>query len=216
MSDSSAPSPLRPATPDDAPRIAEIYAPFCGDSPVSFEIEPPTAAQISERVARYQATHPWLVAEDDCSVLGYVYASPHRDRAAYRWSVDVAAYFDAAFRRRGLGRWMYETLFELLTWQGFHAAHAGITVPNEASVGLHEALGFVLIGIYPAVGYKAGAWRDVGWWQRRLGPRAGAVLDPPGEPVWAATARSDPAWLAILDRANRRAPGSSAQRSASQ
>lgn len=170
---------IRPADPErDAAACAAIYAPYVLHTPATFEDVPPDAGEMAERIRRVQATHPWLVAEEDGRVAGYAYASRHRERAAYRWACDVAVYVDAAHQRRGLGRRLYEALFERLRAQGFHVAVAGITLPNDASVGLHEAFGFELVGVYPAIGWKAGAWRDVGWWQLRLLPAGG----PPSEP----------------------------------
>jgi phosphinothricin acetyltransferase len=108
------------------------------------------------------------VAEVDGQVIGYAYGSPHRERAAYASSCDVAVYVDPAHARQGLGRALYAALFPLLSARGAHAAFAGIALPNAASVGLHEAMGFTPVGIYREVGWKLGGWRDVGWWQRLL------------------------------------------------
>jgi len=125
---------------------------------------------------------PWLVCADGRGprgpVLGYAYASRHRDRAAYQWSVDVSVYVHETARRKGIGRALYTSLFALLHLQGFCAAHAGITLPNEASVGVHECLGFRPVGVYPSVGFKLGAWRDVGWWQLPLRERQGEPAPP--------------------------------------
>ena len=159
---------VRRAEPSrDAARCAEIYAPFVRDTWISFELDPPDAAEMARRIARYRESHGWLVGEIDGVLAGYAYASPHRERAAYASSCDVAVYVDPAFARRGVGRALYAALIEQLAPR-FHAAFAGIALPNEASIGLHEALGFTPVGIYREVGWKMGAWRDVGWWQRRL------------------------------------------------
>ena len=160
---------IRLASEEDAAGVLAIYAPFCA-TPVSFEEEPPSLDEMRRRIARTLERWPWLVCADGAEVLGYVYASPHRERAAYRWSVEVTAYVAAGQRRRGVGRALYTSLFRLLEWQGYCNAFAGITLPNPASVGLHEALGFRPIGVYRHVGYKCGAWHDVGWWQRELRP----------------------------------------------
>jgi L-amino acid N-acyltransferase YncA len=165
----------------DAAACAEIYAPYVVGSAVSFEEAAPTAAAFAERIAGVQATHPWLVAEEGGRVVGYAYASPHRDRAAYRWACDVAVYVDRTHQRRGVGRALYEALFDELREQGLHLAVAGVTLPNDASVGLHEALGFEPVGVYRGIGWKAGAWRDVGWWWLRLLP-ADHDGAPPPEP----------------------------------
>ena len=123
---------------------------------------------MGERISRYGASHAWLAAELNGRVAGYAYSSPHRDRAAYASSCDVAVYVDPADGRQGIGRALYAALLPLLAAKGYHAAFAGIALPNEASVGLHEAMGFTPVGIYREVGWKLGAWRDVGWWQRLL------------------------------------------------
>ncbi len=135
---------------------------------VSFELDPPDAGEMARRIADYGATHGWLVAEIDGTVAGYAYGSPHRTRAAYSSSCDVAVYVDPAHSRQGLGRALYAELLTRLAAKGYHAAFAGIALPNEASIGLHEAMGFTPVGIYREVGWKMGDWRDVGWWQRLL------------------------------------------------
>lgn len=123
---------------------------------------------MARRIADYGQSHAWLIAEIDGSVAGYAYGSPHRTRAAYSSSCDVAVYVDPAHARKGVGRTLYRELLPLLAGKGLHAAFAGIALPNDASVGLHEAMGFTPVGIYREVGWKLGGWRDVGWWQRLL------------------------------------------------
>lgn len=159
---------VRAATPDDAGACRTIYAPFVTESWVSFEDEVPSEAEMAERIAAYAASHAWLVAELDGRVAGYAYGSPHRTRGAYKTSCDAAVYVDPSFGRQGVGRALYEALFPMLKDTGYHAAFAGIALPNAASIGLHEACGFTPIGIYREVGWKLGGWRDVGWWQRLL------------------------------------------------
>jgi phosphinothricin acetyltransferase len=174
---------IRPVDPvRDAAACAAIYAPFVRESVVSFEEVAPDADAFAARIARTAATHPWLVAENDGRVVGFAYGSPHRERAAYRWACDVSVYIDARHHGRGIGRALYEQLFDRLRAQRIHVACAGITLPNEASVGLHESLGFEPVGIYRSIGWKAGAWHDVGWWRLQLLP----ALDdgaPPPEPL---------------------------------
>lgn len=159
---------VRAALADDAGRCAEIYAPFVTDGWVSFELTPPDATEMASRIAAYGGSHAWLVAEHGGQVLGYAYGSPHRTREAYATSCDVAVYVDPAFARQGLGRALYETLLPQLRDRGFHAAFAGIALPNPGSIALHEAMGFEALGVYREVGWKLGGWRDVGWWQRLL------------------------------------------------
>lgn len=159
---------LRPAAPSDAEGVLALYAPIVRDGYASFESVPPTVDEMADRIARTLERFPWLVCEDAGGILGYAYAGPHRDRAGYRWSAEVSVYVAPDAQRRGVARALYTALLEGLTMQGLVNAYAGIALPNEASVRLHEALGFRLVGRYPAVGFKSGAWRDVGWWHRRL------------------------------------------------
>jgi L-amino acid N-acyltransferase YncA len=162
---------IRMATPADAAQAADIYRPSVEGSATSFEVDPPSAQQMAQRMAEVLELFPWLACHDGGELAGYAYASMHRERAAYRWSVDVSVYIREGSRRSGLGRALYTSLFALLRLQGFCAAHAGITLPNPASVGLHESLGFRPVGVYRKVGFKLGAWHDVGWWQLELRDR---------------------------------------------
>ena len=166
---------IRLATPDDAEQVQAIYAPYC-HTPISFETEPPTVEEMQGRLAKVLGQYPWLVCEDGAEILGYAYATRHRDRAAYRWSVDTTVYVREGRQRRGVGRALYTSLLALLVLQGYVNAYAGVTLPNAASVGLHEAMGFQSVGVYRQVGYKCGAWHDVAWFQRPLQPRP---PDPP-------------------------------------
>jgi phosphinothricin acetyltransferase len=170
---------IRVAMPADAAAVAAIYAPIVRDTAISFETVPPTPEAMAGRISRTLTTHPWLVAERDGKVAGFAYAGPHRERAAYRWSVDVSAYVDAGARGAGIGRALYTRLFAILRAQNYRSVFAGIALPNEASVGLHEAMGFTPLGVYRKVGFKQGAWRDVGWWQLALSD----APDAPQEPV---------------------------------
>ncbi|MDJ0946742.1 MAG: GNAT family N-acetyltransferase [Kiloniellales bacterium] len=159
---------VRTAETSDAAAIAEIYAPIVRETVISFEAGPPSAGQMAARVEHVLKTHPWLVAEEDGRILGYAYAGPHRSRAAYRWASDVSVYVRPEAQRRGVGGGLYRALFEILRRQNLAAAYAGIGLPNPASVALHDSLGFGLIGIYRKVGFKFGAWHDVGWWHLAL------------------------------------------------
>jgi L-amino acid N-acyltransferase YncA len=174
---------VRPADPAcDAAACAAIYTPYVDNSPISFEEALPSAEVFAGRIARTAATHPWLVCERDGQVVGFAYGAPHRERAAYRWATDVSVYVNPAHQARGIGRELYEALLARLRAQHFQIACAGITLPNAASVGLHESLGFELVGVYRGIGWKAGAWRDVGWWQLRLLPPLDGNQPPP-EPL---------------------------------
>ena len=169
---------IRLATPADAPAIAAIYGPIVAETVISFELVPPTAEEMAERIGKTIPAYPWLVFERNGQILGYAYAGAHRARPAYRWSVDVSAYVAEAGRRQGIGRTLYERLLLLLRRQGYHAAFAGIALPNPASVALHEAVGFVQLGVYRNVGFKLGAWHDVGWWQRTIGDGSADPVEP--------------------------------------
>lgn len=170
----------RLAEKEDAPEIAAIYRPFCEGSCVSFETEAPDAAEIASRILKIGCRLPWLVEDMDGQVAGYAYASPHRERAAYRWAVEVTVYVHEQFRGRGVGRALYTELFERLRDQGLFKAYAGILVPNPASQAFHEAMGFTLVGIYRKIGYKLGAWRDVGWWELALQTEIESPPEPTG------------------------------------
>lgn len=160
---------LRVARPDDGAALSAIYGPIVETSAISFELTPPSAAEMARRIEETLASYPWLVEEDvNGRIAGYAYASQHRARAAYGWSVDVTVYVDELCRGRGVGVRLYTALLEALRVQGFRSAFAGIALPNDASIALHESLGFTPVGVYRDVGFKLGAWRDVGWWQRPL------------------------------------------------
>ena len=186
---------IRLATTADAAAIAAIYAPYCESTVISFEEAAPSSEEMARRISTIGATRPWIVLESACGpsearsgrasasgggaprasendgvVVGYAYATPHNERWAYRWSVNTAIYIRRTHQRRGAGRALYTTLFDLLRHLGYYKAVAGITVPNPASVGLHEAMGFELVGVYRDVGYKLGLWRDVAWYQASIQP----------------------------------------------
>lgn len=191
---------VRLAEPSDAADIVSIYGPYCDSAIVSFEVVAPTLDQMRERISSVTAAYPWLVAETEGKVVGYVYASRHHERAAYRWSVDVAVYIAPSRQRAGVGRVLYEALFTILRAQGFFKAFAGITLPNPASIGLHESLGFRPAGLLRGVGHKFGKWLDVGWWQLDLQ----VERDAPSDPVPFRFFRSDPAVLASLAEGSSR------------
>jgi phosphinothricin acetyltransferase len=170
---------LRAASGEDSAAIAEIYRPYVAGSYVSFETEPPDAAEIARRIAQGGDLYPWLAAEDvGGRLLGYAYASPFRPRAAYRFTVETTVYVREGAHGRGVGAALYAPLIEMLERQGFTQAIGAISLPNEASVRLHERFGFRHAGTYREVGYKLGGWHDVGLWQRPLA----APAEPPEEP----------------------------------
>jgi L-amino acid N-acyltransferase YncA len=160
---------IRVATVADAAAIAAIYAPVVANTSISFELTPPSPSEMRERIAKTLPSLPWLVSEDAHGrIEGYAYASRHRERLAYQWSVDVTAYVREDARGTGVGRRLYQALLAELTALGYCQAFAGIALPNAASIALHESMGFEPIGIYRRVGFKLGAWHDVGWWQKQL------------------------------------------------
>ncbi len=181
---------IRLASETDAAAINEIYAPFCEKTAISFEYVAPTDAEMAERIRTLIAIFPWLVLVNNQIIAGYAYASRHRERAAYGWSVDTTVYVRPAYQRRGAGLALYTTLFELLKLQGYYRAFAGVTLPNLASVGLHTALGFEPVGIFRGVGFKLGAWHDVAWFQLSLQTERGE----PAPPVPITNIVNSPGW----------------------
>jgi len=181
---------IRLAEERDAAAVAEIYAPFCESTVVSFEYSAPSAEEIARRIQTITRHHPWLLLDDTGVIAGYAYASRHRERAAYGWSVDVAVYVGPAHRRRGVGRALYTALLALLRLQGYFKAYAGVTLPNPASTGFHQAMGFRPVGVYERVGYKHGAWHDVAWYQLALQPER----SDPDPPVPLTALAESPAW----------------------
>ena len=162
---------IRDADPQsDAGACAAIYAPYVRETAVSFEDEPPTPAQMAERIEAATLTHAWIVHEDDDRIIGYAYGGPHQQRAAYRFSCEVSVYVEQGRRRSGSGRALYEELFNRLVARGYRMAIAGMTLPNEASAGLHRAMGFEPVGVYRRIGWKLGTWHDVAWMQLNLQP----------------------------------------------
>jgi phosphinothricin acetyltransferase len=168
---------IRLATKDDAAAIAAIYRFYVEQTRITFEEIAPDAAEVAARMTN--PIHPWLVAEQDGRVLGYASTSAMRARHAYRWSVETGIYLDPAAQRRGIGRQLLSAHLDLLERQGFATVVVGIALPNEASIALHEKLGFTLSGVERGVGYKLGEWIDVGRYQRDLAPRSA----PPAEPL---------------------------------
>ena len=171
---------IRQATEADAPALLAIYAPFVERTTVSFEAVPPTVDEFAARIAKNLKGWQYLVAERDGRVAGYAYGSMHRERAAYRFSAEVSAYLDPAYHRQGIGRALYLRLFDDLAAKGYCNAFAGITLPNDASVGLHKAVGFEPIGVFRNIGWKYGRWHDVAWLQRKL--RDAPLPEEAGQP----------------------------------
>jgi phosphinothricin acetyltransferase len=174
---------VRPATVEDAAACAAIYAPYVTGTAITFEYDPPTPEQMAERITAAERTHAWVVLEDPADggrVVGYAYAGPFRSRPAYRWACETSVYLEPGRRRTGAGRALYEALFSRLVERGYRTALAGMALPNEASEGLHRAMGFEPVGVYRRIGWKHGRWHDVAWVQRMLTGDSG---DPPAEPA---------------------------------
>jgi phosphinothricin acetyltransferase len=159
---------IRRATPADAAALREIYRPYVETTVISFELEVPSIEEFQRRISVAVEGWSWLVAEVDGRQVGYAYASAHRAREAYRTSVETSAYVREDYQRQGIGRALYTQLLNELCERGFDSAFAGITLPNDASVGFHESLGFELLGVFPRVGRKLGAWHDVAWFYRSV------------------------------------------------
>jgi L-amino acid N-acyltransferase YncA len=170
---------IRLAGDDDAAALAAIYRPYVEDSGVSFEETAPDASEMRRRMrGELPGYHPWFVAEEDGRLLGYAASSPFRTRPAYRWTVETGIYLDAAAQGRGIGRALLSTLLETLERQGYVAAIGAIALPNDASVALHQKLGFLPAGTYRGVGFKMGEWLDVGLWEKALAPRSATPVEP--------------------------------------
>jgi phosphinothricin acetyltransferase len=185
---------IRLARVGDAADISAIYRPFVEATIVSFETVAPEPSQMADRIAATLLRYPWLVCEWDGRLAGYAYATRHRDRKAYQWSVDMSAYVHPDFQRLGVGGGLYRSLIGILSAQGFVNAYAGIALPNRASIGLHESVGFRPVGIYRSVGYKLGAWHDVGWWELRLRH----LETRPSDPIDVIVMQSRGDWKALL------------------
>jgi L-amino acid N-acyltransferase YncA len=167
---------VRLATPGDGAACAAIYAPYVRETAISFEAVPPSASDMAARITRTIERTPWVVVEVDSVVRAYAYGGRHRERAAYDWTVETTVYVDGDFGRQGLGRLAMGAVVAILRLQGAHLAVAGITLPNDGSVRLHESLGFRPIGEFEAIGWKHGGWHGVAWYALELGPR---IPEPP-------------------------------------
>ena len=172
------PAQIRMATEADARQMLAIYAPVVRETVISFEYEPPSLPEFCERIRTTVERMPWLVCDNDGEIAGYAYASPFRTRAGYRWACELTIYVHPGYHRCGIGRALYTSLFRCLALQGYCVAVATITIPNPASIALHESMGMRRVGTYERVGYKHGQWFDDGVWQIEL-LRMPANPDPP-------------------------------------
>jgi len=185
---------IRLAAEDDADDVLAIYGPVVRDTVVSFELEPPSREEMQQRMRSTLERTPWLVAEDGPGAWGYAYAGSFRARPAYQWTTEVTVYVHASHRGKGVGRALYTSLLAILRAAGYRSAVGGITLPNAASVALHDSLGFRPVGVFEAAGFKFGGWHDVGFWQLQLrGP------EPPSSPPRGLSALvATPEWEAAL------------------
>lgn len=183
---------IRLATIADGDALAHIYRPAVIDNAASFELVAPQGKEMGVRVERTLKRTPWLVCEYGNDVVGFAYANTHNERPAYQWSVDTTVYVREDQHRTGVGRALYMSLFAILVRQGFYSAFADIVLPNEASVGLHTSLGFKPVGVYHGVGFKHGAWRDIGTFERELAPRNRVPNHPVSLPTLLQTVELEP------------------------
>ncbi|MHC4992795.1 MAG: GNAT family N-acetyltransferase [Planctomycetota bacterium] len=169
---------VRLAREDDLVEIVAISNRAAEQTPANFAVEPESLESWQSQWRLTSRTHPWLVAADhDDSLLGFAKASRHRQRGAYHWTAEISVYVEPGHHGRGIGRALYDRLIDMLRRQGYHTLLAGIALPNDASVRLHESVGFRHVGTYRQVGRKFGRWHDVGYWQLMLRDAS----DPPGE-----------------------------------
>jgi phosphinothricin acetyltransferase len=186
---------IRLATLDDSPAIADIYRPAVVERPSSFELIPPDAGEMARRIEANLQVAPWLVYEFAGEVIGYANGGIHRQRPAYRWTIETSIYIDPAAHGQGIGRKLYTALLTALGYQGFRTAVAGVTLPNDASVALHRKMGYTPVGVFHHIGHKFGGWRDVAWFELPLA----AYEETPAEPRSMEELLADPAFTAILD-----------------
>lgn len=169
----------RLATISDAASILDIYTPYILNTAFTFETDIPTIQNFEVRINTYQENWPWLVYEHEGVIAGYAYATKHRERAAYQWCVESSVYVHGKFQQKGIAKSLYNTLFEILKFQGCRNVYAGITLPNDKSISFHKKFGFTWLADYKNIGYKLNQWNTVSWWQLQLNEYA----DNPKAPI---------------------------------
>jgi len=170
---------IRPVKLTDADAILEIYSPYIHNTTVTFETTVPTRQQFTDRIIACIERYPWLVAENmEGTVVGYAYATRHRDREAYQWCVESSVYVLEAYHGRGVAARLYEALLKILEQCGYVNVYAGITMPNAKSLSFHVKMGFKEVGIYHGIGYKLGSWHDVAWLVKTINPHGGHPNTP--------------------------------------
>ncbi len=185
---------------NDTQQVLDIYRPYVLDTAITFEYEVPSAAEYQERITTNTEHYPWLVCLQHDQIVGFAYGSKHRYKTAYQWSVESTVYLSPAAHGKGIGRLLYETLFELLKLQGYFNVYAGVAIPNAKSEGFHKALGFEVIGDFKKIGYKLGEWHDVKWFQLHLATHT----DQPPVPESMQAIRDSEAFMKILSEANKK------------
>ncbi|MBD2339961.1 N-acetyltransferase [Calothrix sp. FACHB-156] len=190
---------IRLANEQDASPMLAIYAPIVRETTISFELEPPSETEFQQRIQNYQQQMPWLVCEIHGEIVGYAYASPYRTRAAYQWSVESSVYVSENHRRQGIAKALYMALLKLLQLQGFYNVVAAIALPNPASIAVHEAVGFVPVGVFPKIGFKFGKWHDIGYWQLSLQAEQSFLIEnhntqPINPPLSLSAIQKSPLW----------------------
>lgn len=167
---------IRLARKSDSEDILRIYAPYIRDTAISFETEVPTVDDFADRIEGICKQYPYLVYQADDKIVGYAYASKHRERDAYCYDVDVSIYVLPEFHGSGVADKLYNCLFKILKELGYYNAYAAYTVPNAKSMKFHSKFGFSLIGTHHKTGYKFGQWHDVTWLEKLIIE----VCDKPG------------------------------------
>ena len=169
----------RPARLADAAALAAIHAPYAAETAVTFQVEPSTESMFRHKIQEISPRYPFLVCEEEGRIAGFAYAAAFRTKEAYQWDVELTVYLARDCQGKDIGSGLYQRLLTLLRAQGFAAAYACVTVPNEASDALHRRFGFREVGRFPASGYKLGRWHDVVWYHLPLGE----LPDPPPAPL---------------------------------
>lgn len=169
---------IRLISENDAREVLDIYKPFVINTIISFEYEAPSVDEFLQRIQNNILEYPWLVCQHGNKIIGYAYASKHRQRKAYQWSCESTVYLAPEFQNKGIARILYKTLFSILKMQGYFNVYAGISLPNQKSVGFHQSFGFKKIGIYKKTGFKFGKWHDVAWFYFHLEKHIGNPPEP--------------------------------------
>lgn len=190
---------IRPVEPKDVSVLRDIYAWYVENTHISFEYTAPSETEFRERIEASISEFPWIVCTYNATVIGYAYAHKHRLRDAYQWSPESSIYLAQDFHTKGIGRVLYNTLFRILSLQGYHTVFAGVALPNDKSIGIHQGLGFERIGIFRNVGYKNGGWHDTLWFQLCLQ----TIPGEPEIPVKLPVIKTHKKWDLIFDQANQ-------------